>query len=461
MEKREVENINEFFSKESGSLTPEKKWEEIFSGWLDKIDQEKMMLNLFELKLWFESIEEFNSSSYLENLAFKHHAPGERNYEFYVFGLHQASARITALLKELDFKKDSYFLNFEEYVVEKMLEQNMDKSFPSLKEIYSPESWFYSFRIFLQSFRNLLSEILRLDHVSQRAYLSIKKLYHRELLNNPILISLLKKQFISKMDKIYQPDISSIIASCQDKLLRKNLGIFFILSFRVLKINNFIELNVDKSKYLDLVMPLALSLKKNMDDLIRFNDAVLWPCLQSSPELKKKLGPLGDIFKSFQLEYKKIWEGELPLYFDSDSNKLKKRQMIQNIVVIAEVALQELIETVARLFSPGIQGSSIFEKYVSRKQKSIEVKKKLIRLHTKINDYFTHKDRIAPSEIFFDINQFMESDLNYLLYKDWNEFLGYYDNLSRTNFSAEFEPTLRSFHSFLTRVLKEIVSEKK
>jgi len=461
MEKRDVENIGEFFSKESGALTPERKWEEIFSGWLERIDQERMMINLFELKLWFESIEEFHSSPYLENLAFKRHPPGERNYEFYVFGMHQAAARITSLLKDLDFKKDTYFLNFEEYVVEKMLEQNMDKSFPSLKELYSPESWFYSFRIFLQSFRNLLSEILRLDQVSQRAYLSIKKLYHRELLNNPILVSLLKKQFISKMDKIYQPDISAIIASCQDKSLRKNLGIFFILAFRVLKINNFIELNVDKSKYLDLVIPLALSLKKNMDDLIRFNDSALWPCLQANADLKKRLPPLGDVFKNFKLEYRKIWDGELPIYFEADSSTLKKRQRIQNVVVIAEVAVQELIETVARLFKPGISGSSIFEKYVSRRQKSIEVKKKLIRLHTKINDYFAHKDSIAPSEIFFDINQFMESDLNYLLYKDWNEFLGYFDNLNRTNFSAEFEPTLRSFHSFLTRVLKEIVSEKK
>jgi len=461
MEKREVENIGEFFSRESGALTPEKKWEEIFSGWIDKIDQEKMMLNLFELKLWFESIEEFNSSPYLENLVFKFHAPGERNYEFYVFGLHQASARITALLKELDFKKDTYFLNFEEYVVEKMLEQNMDKSLPNLKELYSPESWFYSFRIFLQSFRNLLSEILRLDQISQRAYLSMKKLYHRELLGNPILVSLLKKQFISKMDKIYQPDISGIIAACSEKSIRKNLGIFFILSFRILKVNNFIELNLNKSKYLDMTIPLILSMKKSMDEIINFNDTALWQSLQSDPELKKKLGPVDDLFKNLKLEYKKIWEGEMPLYFDSGSDKLKKRRMIQNIVVIAEVAIQELIETVARLFKPGISGSSIFENYVSRRQKALEVKKKLIRLHTKINDYFTHKDSIAPSEIFFDINQFMESDLNYLLYKDWNEFLGYYDNLNRTNFSAEFEPTLRSFHSFLTRVLKEIVSEKK
>ena len=461
MEKREVENIGDFFSKESSTQTPEKKWEEIFSGWIDKIDQERMMLNLFELKLWFESIEEFNSSAYLENLVFKYPQSGERNYEFYVFGLHQASGRITALLKELDFKKDTYFLNFEEYVVEKMLEQSMEKSFPNLKELYSPESWFYSFRIFLQSFRNLLGEILRLDQVSQRAYLAMRKLYHRELLGNPILISLLKKQFIPKMDKIYQPDISGIIAACKDKNIRKNLGIFFILSFRILKINNFIELNLNKNKYLDMTVPLILSLKKNMEDIINFNDAALWQSLQSDADLKKKLGPVSEVFKNLKLEFKKIWDGELPLYFDSDSNKIKKRRMIQNIVVIAEVAVQELIETVALLFKPGICGSSIFENYVSRKQKSLEVKKKLIRLHTKVNDYFASKGGISPSEIFFDINQFMESDLNYLLYKDWNEFLSFYDNLNRTNFSAEFEPTLRAFHSFLTRVLKEIVSEKK
>lgn len=463
MEKKELENIGEFFSKENGvvALPPEKKWEEIFTGWIDKIDQEKMMLDLFELKLWLESIEEFNSSSYLEDLTFKFHAPADRNYEFYVFSLYQVTARITALLKELDFKKDKYFLNFEEFIVDKILEGNMEKTFPNLKELYSPESWFYSFRIFLQSFRTLLGEILRIDSVSQQGYLSIKKLYHRELLNNPILISLLKKQFIPRMDKIYQPDISGIISACKEKNIRKNLGIFFILSFRILKINNFIELNLNKNKYLDMTIPLILLLKKNMEALIAFNDSSLWQSLQADPELKKELDAVGTIFKNLKMEFKKICEGELPLYFDANTNKVKKRKMIQNIVIISEVAIQELIESVARLFKPEISGSSIFENYVSRKQKSIEVKKKLIKLHTKINDYFSNKGSIAPSEIFFDINLFMETDLNYLLYKDWNEFLSFYDNLSRTNFSIEFEPTMRAFHAFLTRVLKEIVSEKK
>ncbi len=463
MEKKELENIGDFFSKknEAISLPAEKEWENIFSSWIDKIDQEKMMLDLFELKLWLESIEEFNSSPYLENLLFKFQTPTERNYEFYVFSLNQVTARITSLLKELDFKKDKYFLNFEEFIVDKILEGNMDKQFPNLKELYSPESWFYSFRIFLQSFRILLGEILRIDIVPQRGYLAIKKLYHRELLNNPILISLLKKQFIPRMDKIFQPDISGIIASCKGKTTRKNLGIFFILAFRILKISNFIELNLNKNKYLDITIPLILSLKKNMEAIIDFNEAQLWENLQADPDLKKELGAVGAIFKNLKMEFKKICEGELPLYFDSEANKIKKRKMIQNIIVISEMAMQELIESVARLFKPEITGSNIFENYVSRKQKSIEVKKKLVKLHTKINDYFSNKGSIAPSEIFFDINQFMETDLNYLLYKDWNEFLSFYDNLSRTNFSIEFEPTLRAFHAFLTRVLKEIVSDKK
>jgi hypothetical protein len=463
MEKKELENIGEFFSKKNGAgpLPAEKEWENIFSGWIDKIDQEKMMLDLFELKLWLESIEEFNSSTYLENLIFKFQTPAERNYEFYVFSLNQVTARITTLLKELDFKKDKYFLNFEEFIVDKILEGNMEKTFPNLKELYSPESWFYSFRIFLQSFRTLLGEILRVDSIPQRGYLAIKKIYHRELLNNPILLSLLKKQFIPRMDRIYQPDISGIIAACLEKNTRKNLGIFFVLSFRILKISNFIELNLNKNKYLDMTIPLILSLKKNMEAIIDFNQAPLWKSLEADPGLKKELGAVGVIFKDLKMELKKIFEGELPLYFEAETNKTKKRNIIQNIVIISEMAIQEIIESVARLFKPEISGSSIFENYVSRKQKSIEVKKKLIKLHTKINDYFSNKGSIAPSDIFFDINQFMEADLNYLLYKDWNEFLSFYDNLSRTNFSIEFEPTMRAFHAFLTRVLKEIVSDKK
>lgn len=462
MEKKELENIGEFFGKETvnPAVTPEKRWQEIFNGWLEKLDQDKQMLNLFELKLWLESLEEFYASGLLESLVFKGQAGPERNFEYYLSTFNLVATRMLTLLKDLDFKKDKYLLNFEEFIVDKLLEEGTPKIETNIKEVYSAESWFDNFRIFLQNLRTITADIMRLDTVPMRSFAAVKKLYHKELINNPVLLMLMKRQFITKMDKIFQPDISQIISASKDKNLKKTLGIFFVLSFRILKITNFIELNLNHSKVLDLTVPLILALKKHFDILLNFNSTVLVKALDASQPAGKELDNLKEIIGNLEMEYKKIFEGELPLYFDSESNKIKKRKMIQNIVIISEVAIQEVIEQTARLYRPEISGGNIFENYVSRRQKSIEVKKKLIKLHTKINDYFAHPDSISPSEIFFDINLFLETDLNYLLYKDWNEFLNHYDNLSHSNFSAAFEPTLRAFHSFLTRVLKEIVSER-
>jgi len=112
------------------------------------------------------------------------------------------------------------------------------------------------------------------------------------------------------------------------------------------------------------------------------------------------------------------------------------------------------------LFMPEISGSNIFENFTSRAEKATEVKKKLVKLHTKINDYFSQKGQITPADIFYDINQFIESDLNYLPFKDWNEFLNYYNRLVRTDLSPEFKVNLQGFHSFITRILKEMVGNK-
>jgi hypothetical protein len=133
---------------------------------------------------------------------------------------------------------------------------------------------------------------------------------------------------------------------------------------------------------------------------------------------------------------------------------------LKNITIIPDFAIKELIENIARLFKPEISGSNIFENYTSRAEKAAEVKKKLVNLHTKINDYFSQKGEITPADLFFDINQFIETDLNYLLFKDWNEFLNHYNKLVHTDLSPEFKGNLKGFHTFITRILKEIVSNK-
>jgi hypothetical protein len=458
---KNITNISDFFSKENPELTPEQKWDLVFDGWIDKIDEKKLISNLFELKLWFESLEAMFTSTYLEDLLFKYQGSNSRDYVFYLNVFSQVSGKIINHLKDLDFEKDRYLLNFEEFIVEKILETYTPKAFPHLKDIYSPESWFYNLRIFMISLKHVASELAKNENVSQKTYTSVRKLYRKELMGNSLIISLMKGNFIPKMDKIYQQDICDIITDTEDKKLRKQIGIFFIFAFRIMKLNNFIELNLNKARNVSLTVPLILLLKKKLENILTFYNTFLLESFKAVFITEKELKKIDGIFHSLELEYKKIYDGEFPYLFD-ENEKINSRKLLKNIIIISDFAIKELIENVARLFKPEISGSSIFENYISRAEKASEVKKKLANLHTKINEFFSQKGKVktTPSDIFFDINQFIETDLNYLLFKDWNEFLNFYNMLVRTDLSPEFKLNLKAFHSFITKILKEMVDNK-
>jgi hypothetical protein len=455
MPDKDIENIQEFFPEGSPEMTPEEKWDAIFYGWLNKIGQKNLNLNLFELKLWLESLEAFFSSSYLEKMLFRYIVPNQRNYEFYLSTFNQIAGRIIAHLKALDFKKDKYSLNFEEFIVESILESYMVKSLPYLRDVYMPESWFYSLRIFLQNIVTLSSEIKKVDMVPQKSYVSLKKLYHKELISNPIIISLLRRRFIPKMDKIYQPDISNVINTIRNKDLKKHIGVFFVFAYRILRINNFIDQNLKKVRIIDIAIPLVLVLKRNLEHLFVFYERFLENSMKKVIKEKEPMALVKKAFEGLKTEYQKIFDGELPNYFQDNEEKFNKRKIIKNIVMISDIAIQEVIETVAQVFKPDITGTTIFDRYISRKEQSAAVKNKLQKLHQKIIDYFAKKGNVTQADVLFDLNMFIENDVNYLMFAEWNEFLTYYNNLIKINFSSEIDLNLKSFNTFVASLLKE------
>jgi hypothetical protein len=302
--------------------------------------------------------------------------------------------------------------------------------------------------------------LTKTEVTSQKTYTAVRKLYRKELMGNSLIISLMKGSFIPKMDKIFQKDISDVINSIEDKKLKKHIGIFFIFAFRVMKLNNFIELHLNKARNVNITIPLILLLKKKIENISSLYHQNLKSCLKVLFKTEEELENVDSIFQDLEQEYKKIFEGEFPNFFDDKGEKTGRRKLLKNITIISDFAIKELIENIAKLFKPKISGSNIFENYKSRAEKAAEVKTKLVQLHTKINDYFSQKGEITPADIFFDINQFIETDLNYLLFKDWNEFLNFYNILVRTELSPEFKTNLQGFHTFITRILKEIVSKR-
>jgi len=458
MENKEIKNISEFFSIDHKDITPEDKWNSIFREWISKIEEKRKILNLFELKLWFEAIEELLNSPYLKQMAFNSQDQANRHYGFYLDSFSEIISKIIKLLKELDFKKDDYILNFEEFIVEKILEKHPIKSFTFLRRTVTPESWFNNLRIYLQKLKNLAKNMAKFDTINSRAFNSLTKLYHFELSKNPILISLLSGKFIPKLDKIYQADITNVILSLEEKTVKKSVGIFFILSFRILKISNYIEIYLYEPGANAVTIPLILVMKKYIEQLIDLHHNILRSVLKEY--LNQKLRDRFEkIIKGFTYEYKKIYEGELVNYFKPELTPAKQKKIIRNVYTISSYAIKELIEGVAILFNPDLSGKKLFENLVSRQEKSQDVKNQLIKITKKIDFYLSRERKISPQELFFDLNLFIETDLNYLLYKDWNEFLKHYNGLLQKNFTTEFDINLRSFKKFLIQLIKQLKTD--
>lgn len=457
---KSITSISDFFSPEDPNLTPEQKWETIFEAWLNKIDQKRLMPDLFELKLWFEGLEEFFSSSYLENLVFKYQRAESRDYQIYISTFTLVAGKIVSLLKTLDFEKDKFLQNFEEYIVDRFLENYSAKSFPYIKDVYSPESWFYGLRIFMQNLKNIAADLVKTDEIPQKTFSSLKRLYRKELMNNSIAISLLRGSFIPKMDKIYQQDICEIITSIADKKLKKDIGIFFILAFRILKINDFVTVNLDKSRNINIALPLILALKKNFDHIISFHDTVLNQSLKDVLKKERELTRIDETAAAYKHDYKKIYEGEFPYYFEADDEKVNKRKLLKNVAVLSDLATKQIIISVAQLFKPEINGEQIFGEFVSREQMSAQVKKKLEKLHARIDDYLANKGKTSSADIFYEINLFLEVEFNYLLFKDWSGFLKLYNSLAKSDFTPEFRTNLKSFNTFIAKIINEISKRK-
>ncbi len=460
MKAKEINDIEEFFSKPIDVL-PDQKWDSIFYSWVEKIEEKSLMLSLFELKIWFESLENYITSPLVENYIYESVEGESKNYSPMLYVFYQITGRLIVKLKELDIKKDSLVLNFEEFISEKLLETCSKNTFPFLKDFNTPESWFYSLRLYLKNIRIICKDLLKCDFVSQRTFIAIKKLFHKELMSNPIIVSLLKLKFIPRLDKIYKKEISDIILNLDNKIVKRNLSIFYIICFRLIKINKFVDDNLNRTSNLEPIVPLIFTLCNHYKNVSSFLENRLIKVLNDNFEKKTINKVLKVATDNFKNDFNKIYQGELPFLFVK-KGVINRKKLLKNIVLVSEMALQDLVKSVSLLFNPKLKGEELFDNYIDRKERLSDLNVSLKRLYDFISRYFealSSENEISREDVLFEVNLFMEKDISYLLYKDWDAFIKIYEILLKEEKEDGFNKKLRSFKIHMAKIRKELTRQ--
>jgi hypothetical protein len=342
------------------------------------------------------SLDEFFTSSYLEEIVFKFQKNDTRDYHFFLNTFHQICARLIHLLKALDIKKDQYLINFEEFIVERILESYPTKNLTYLKERSTPESWFYSLRLFLQSLRNLTGELTHNNEVSQRTYMSCRRLFHRELTNNPIILSLMKKRLIPKLDKVYQPEYIGHINSLSDKNQKKQLGLFFIFSFRIMRSSTSWSRHSTRPDTSTRPFP-SFSLSRRA--------VTASPPSSSSTSKKHWIGAHRRHTQQsavFQSGAEKNIQIRTEPVFRCQLRKNQPQKTDQEYRDYKPTTSERDDRVSSRLFQSFFR-SHHFENYVSRKQKASQSKEAHVSAQQNQRSFF-NKSRVTSADIIFDLN---------------------------------------------------------
>lgn len=451
MDHKDLQDIHAFFPDNPQQPSPEATWDSIFGGWIRTLEEEQRLLSLFEMKLWFEGLEYFLSPQ-METLFFQDQPQSLRDYAFHTATLQQVMGRLISRLKELDFKKDRYLMNFEEFIVDRILESATNRPFPLVPNSHSPESWFYSLRLFLRNLRTLATEVQKNGRISYRTFLAVKKIYHKEVLSNPFILTLLKKPLIPRLDKIYHSAINSLIHQIDNRDLKRPAALFYVSSFRTLKICNYLDAYTLKNKPHELLLPLALTLLGQLESTLGSFSRSLKPAFlahRPDEDLGRRLDKLQNQLED---DYKKMRLGDIPLTLGDPGDRMGKRKIFRNIVILTETTLQHAITELSHILDPSVDVEKLFENRRSRCGSAQTVRRRIQKLIESMREQLEHPKSLSRSDVLYELSHFMETDLHLLYYKDWTQFADYVMALQKAQLSDEFMATLRSFLVFMNQL---------
>jgi hypothetical protein len=132
------------------------------------------------------------------------------------------------------------------------------------------------------------------------------------------------------------------------------------------------------------------------------------------------------------------------------------RARVENSHGILKDCFQQSLVQFAQVFDPLVQGRDIFEDFTAKFEQSVELREQLARLVHVVREFQTHRDENSAGEMKEAISRFYDTDMKYLMYRDWSGFeLFFIEILKCPSLSALLQISHR-FETFLSTLHREV-----
>lgn len=425
----------------------------ILKEWLDELARDKKSDYLFELEMWVNSFERFFR---LRNHPLSEYELADiLNKEFSeeLRIVNSVLVRVCQLCTEILSRETQNLIQFERYI-ENELKRDfvLDAFLEKLIEQPSPEDSLSLLLDSLADIRGIITEIGRNSHIPYPTFTAIGKILNREIKRCKYVDLLITYKFKPHFDKIQSKRLSALVKGIGNDRLRQHVAKVFLELFRILSYLRYVESDLALDRPLKNSMLVFILIRSDLEQMMEFMETKI---LQD-PELPRELvDNIEAILYALLMELKKVYNHELVgmVYMRQAQLIFAK---VENSHGLIRNCLQNAIVHVAQVFDPAFDGTDIFQNLSTRLSESLRLMDDLNALRAFIADYQQRAEEGEITQLIERLASFREQSLRYLMYRDWDDFEKFMEEIIIASGRAELSDVLHRFVVFLDALRGEV-----
>ncbi len=421
--------------------------------WLEEINRSNKTDSIFELEMWIKCFDRFFRPQNQPSEDGDTKAFVLKNFRPELAVVRDVTMRMSFLANEIISKERSNLLQFDKYVSNSLKRDYvMDNFLNRLLTQPTPDDSLALLQESLADLRAIMDDLINLPEVSFKTFTSMGKLINREIKQCRYIEMLVAYKFKVYYDRVDNPAIAALVKKIKHEGLRQDLAKVFLELFRLLRYLDFIERDLNRDRPLKsslLVFSLVNSELRLLFDFIETR-------ICRHPDVSQDCAEMldGAIFAMSQ-EVKKVFSFELVglVYLRNAPPIFAK---VENSHGLLKNSLQQSIVQISRCFDSEFDGKNVFSTYLTRLEQSRQLIREIASLVETVRQCEDDADHEGLQPLTKTFDKFRSDTLKYLMFKDWEEFEKFMDEIETAKNREDLRFALHKFRIFMEALLGEV-----
>ncbi len=430
-----------------------KQDETALNQWLEEVSRNRKTDHVFELEMWINCFEQFFRTKNQPSPQGELKSFLLKDFREELAIVRDVTLRMSFLANDILSQERANLLQFDRYISSYVKRDYTKDHF--LRRLLTQPTPDDSLALLLESLndlRLLIDELLRLPEVNFQTFTSVGKLINREIKHCRYIEMLIAYKFKVQYDRVENVSITSLIKGIRNEGLRQDLAKVFLELFRLLRYLDFVEKDLNQDRPLKNSLLIFSLINSDLRALFDFIETRL--C--KHPEIKATAAENLDatIFALSQ-EIKKVFSYELVgLVYLRQAPPIYAR--VENSHGLLRNALQHSIVQISQAFDSHFEGKGVFASYTTRLEQSRNLLNEISSLVGAVSTFEGNANHESLPGLMKVVDHFRETSLKHLMYKDWEEYENFVEEMTACKTREALRFTLHRFRIFLEALLGEV-----